>query len=65
MKEYWIDFKQIWRNCWAFYMLPFTSVRDGYRNKPQNMSLVQHLAFPFKTYFIALKTWTKNELTNT
>lgn len=65
MKEYWINFKKIRRNCWAFYMLPITSIKDGYRNKPQNMSFGQHLTYPFKTYFSALKVWTENELTNT
>ena len=64
MKEYWKDFKKIWRNCWAFYMLPITSVIDGYLNKPQNMSFAQHLVYPFKTYFKALKIWTQNELAN-
>lgn len=53
---------QIWRQCWSFYILPVTSLVVGYRDKPKSMTVIQHLAFPFKLLSDGFKNWADKEV---
>lgn len=56
-KEFVDEFVWGWHYCWALYLWPYTSIRDGYHNKPLNMTVLQHIAYPFKSLFVGFKAW--------
>lgn len=62
MKDLWSEAKWAWGNIWAFYLVPFTSLRDGYKNKLSKMSVTQTIVYPFNAIANGYKAW--NELDN-
>lgn len=55
------SFKKAWADASEWYLLPISSFRHAYRNRPENMSLGKTATYLLFFVWQAYKNWFRNE----